>query len=92
MLWGLAYIAVSESYQHVRLLLLVFVLEKAVYVWAWIHWLVNLRGTLDDPGVVSNGFDKFFLSGFGTVDVAWGVFFLWAYFDSGKQSQGLPAE
>ena len=84
-LWGLAYISVSKSYAKVRMLLLVFAVEKAVYVGAWIYWLAKQRTILDEPGVVSNGFDKFFLNGFGVVDFAWGVFFVWVFITTGKK-------
>ncbi|MFD1062748.1 hypothetical protein ACFQ1Q_05775 [Winogradskyella litorisediminis] len=41
MLWGFAYIAVSKSYYKVPWLLLVFVIEKLVYVIVWLLWQNN---------------------------------------------------
>ena len=35
-LWGLAYVSVCKSYNQVRLLVGVFVIEKLVYVIAWL--------------------------------------------------------
>ena len=41
LLWGLAYLAVSESWAQQRKLALVFALEKTVYVISWIYWLYH---------------------------------------------------
>ncbi len=40
-LWGLAYIAVSKSYNQVRWLLGVFVIEKLAYVIAWLAFITS---------------------------------------------------
>lgn len=40
-LWGLAYIAVSKSYNQARWLLGVFVIEKLAYVIAWLAYITS---------------------------------------------------
>ncbi|MFI8377288.1 hypothetical protein [Leeuwenhoekiella sp. NPDC079379] len=40
-IWGLAYISVTKSYQHVKWLVGVFVIEKLIYGIIWINWLLN---------------------------------------------------
>lgn len=40
-IWGLAYISVTKSYQHVKWLVGVFVIEKLIYGVIWINWLLN---------------------------------------------------
>ena len=40
-IWGLAYISVNRSYQHVKWLVGVFVIEKLIYGVIWINWLLN---------------------------------------------------
>lgn len=40
-LWGLAYIAVRNTFSHVRWLLAVFVIEKLAYVIAWLIFVFN---------------------------------------------------
>lgn len=40
-LWGFAYISVSKSYQHTKWLVGVFVIEKLVYVIAWLAFITT---------------------------------------------------
>lgn len=40
-LWGLAYISVSKTYNRVRLLVGVFVIEKLAYVIAWLAFITS---------------------------------------------------
>lgn len=40
-LWGLAYIAVSKNYAHVKWLVAVFVIEKLAYVLAWLSFITS---------------------------------------------------
>ena len=81
MLWGAAYIAVSKSYRQVRLLVLVFVVEKLLYFGTWVLWL------RDQPVPFSEIFERslttgaFFLS-YGPIDLAFGLFFGWVYLKS----------
>lgn len=39
--WGLAYISIYKSYHQVKWLVLVFAIEKLLYVYTWIQWLLN---------------------------------------------------
>jgi len=74
MLWGLAYVAVSKSYQHVPYLVLVFVLEKLVYTVLWIKWISRFGDQL--PGIASQApMTAMFYRGYGLVDFSFGVFF-----------------
>ena len=40
-IWGLAYISVAKSYQHVKWLVAVFAVEKFVYGYVWTKWMLN---------------------------------------------------
>ncbi len=39
--WGLAYIAVAKNYHTVKWLVAVFALEKLIYGFIWIKWMLN---------------------------------------------------
>ncbi|MFK7969597.1 MAG: hypothetical protein AB8F95_04475 [Bacteroidia bacterium] len=41
MVWGLAYISVAKTYQHVKWLVAVFAIEKLIYGCVWTNWLLN---------------------------------------------------
>ena len=41
LIWGLAYISVAKSYQHVKWLVGVFAIEKLIYGCVWINWTLN---------------------------------------------------
>jgi hypothetical protein len=74
MLWGLAYVAVSRSYQHVPFLVLVFALEKLVYTILWFRWITRFGDQL--PGISSQApLTAMFYRGYGLVDFSFGVFF-----------------
>ncbi len=45
-LWGLAYIAVRNKYEHVRWLIGIFAIEKLAYVAMWIN-LITTQSILD---------------------------------------------
>ncbi len=77
MLWGAAYIAVSRRYRQVPALLAVFFVEKVAYFWAWLRW------NLDPPVPLAEVFQNSKVLGvwfatYGLVDLAFGLFFLWA--------------
>jgi hypothetical protein len=75
MLWGLAYVAVSRSYQHVPYLVLVFALEKLVYTILWIRWTLRFGDQLQ--GIASQApMTATFYRGYGIVDFSFGVFFV----------------
>ena len=76
MLWGVAYIAVSRSYQFVPYVVIVFVLEKLVYTVVWVAWLFRsghqLRSLFSEAPLTAT-----FFSTYGLVDFSFGVFFAW---------------
>ena len=72
LLWGLAYIAVSDGYENVKWLIAVFAIEKLAYVLAWLSFLSS-----QSLGAV---YEKDFLAGvfytiYGANDFAFMVFF-----------------
>ncbi len=75
-LWGMAYGAVAKSYQSVPTLILVFFVEKMVYVTTWLMWLSKNGSTL--PSVFAESpLTGFFFAVYGAGDLAFGLFFLW---------------
>jgi len=40
-LWGLAYISVAYNYDKVKWLVGVFAIEKSIYGYIWIKWMLN---------------------------------------------------
>lgn len=40
-LWGLAYMSIAKNYREVKWLVGVFVVEKFVYGYVWINWILN---------------------------------------------------
>jgi hypothetical protein len=39
--WGVTYMSIAKSYQHVKWLVGVFAIEKFIYGAAWINWMLN---------------------------------------------------
>lgn len=39
--WGLAYMSIANSYQEVKWLVGVFVIEKFIYGFIWTKWMLN---------------------------------------------------
>lgn len=77
-LWGLAYGSVATRYRQVPGLLLVFALEKLVYVASWVWWLTAHGGEL--PAIWSQDLlTALFYYLYGVIDLSFGVFFfsLW---------------
>lgn len=76
MLWGMAYVAVCRSYQHVPYVVMVFAVEKFVYAIIWIKWILRFGDQL--PGVLSEApLTGMFYYTYGLVDFLFGVFFAW---------------
>ncbi len=40
-LWGLAYMSIAKNYHKVKWLVGVFVVEKFIYGYVWIKWILN---------------------------------------------------
>lgn len=77
-LWGLAYCSVAKTYHYVPSLLLVFVVEKALYTVTWLMWLIKNGSTL--PGLFSESpLTATYYSIYGAGDFAFGLFFLWVF-------------
>jgi len=72
-LWGMAYLAVSSVYMHNRALM-VFAVEKMVYVVTWVYFLVNSWAEL--PGIYNESImTGMMLSVYGSGDLLFGLFF-----------------
>lgn len=72
-LWGLAYMSVSKNYQNVKWLIVVFAIEKFIYGYVWINWLLE--------NSISDVYEKDTLAGlfysvYGVNDWLFFVFFL----------------
>lgn len=39
--WGLAYMSVAKNYKHVKWLVAVFAIEKFIYGFCWILWMLS---------------------------------------------------
>lgn len=73
-LWGLAYLAVARTYPHVPYLVVVFVIEKMVYVITWVQWLAQSGQTL--PALFAQSpITAGFFALYGVIDLAFGLFF-----------------
>jgi len=75
--WGMAYISVSNSYKNVKWLVLVFAIEKLVYGIVWGIWISKNN--------VSQVFDKdvmagLFYSVYGLNDLIFFVFFAYVFY------------
>lgn len=76
-LWGLAYIAVYKNYASVPFLLLVFTIEKLVYVLVWLLWMnTHSLGAVYDQDTLAG----IFYTIYGVNDLIFGIFFAWVFF------------
>lgn len=72
MVWGLAYIAVSNSYENVKWLVIVFAIEKFAYAFVWAKWFfANDLSQVLEQDVLTG----IFYSIYGPSDFMYGVFF-----------------
>ena len=77
-LWGLAYIAVAESYRAVKWLVAVFAVEKVIYFGVWVLWMAQHRTQL--PTIFeASPLTATFLSIYGLNDLLFAVFFGWVF-------------
>ena len=76
-LWGLAYIAVRNSYEAVPWLIAVFVIEKIIYVIVYLQWFTShsLSDVYDQ-----DTFAGIFYTIYGANDFLFGLFFAWVFF------------
>jgi hypothetical protein len=80
-LWGLAYISVAKNYQAVKWLVAVFAIEKIVYGYVWVQWMLD--------NSISDVFDKDMMAGtfyaiYGINDILFALFFLFVLFRVSK--------
>ncbi|MDO6439097.1 hypothetical protein Q4534_16875 [Cyclobacterium sp. 1_MG-2023] len=72
-IWGLAYISVAKNYEKVKWIVGVFAIEKSIYGYIWINWMLNNN--------VSEVYEKdtmagLFYSIYGLNDLLFCAFFL----------------
>lgn len=76
MLWGLAYIAVRKNYAQVRWLIVVFVIEKLIYVIYWLKFILGQSLTdLYEKDVLAG----LFYSIYGVNDFIFMIFFAYVF-------------
>ncbi|NEN25547.1 hypothetical protein G3O08_18805 [Cryomorpha ignava] len=81
LIWGLAYISVARNYDKVKWLVGIFVIEKVIYGYIWINWMLN--------NSVSDVFEKDVMAGlyysiYGINDWVFSIFFLWVFVQLAK--------
>ncbi|EPR68282.1 hypothetical protein [Cyclobacterium qasimii] len=72
-IWGLAYISIAYDYEKVKWLVAVFAIEKSIYGYIWIKWMLDNN--------VSEVYEKDIMAGlfysiYGINDLIFCVFFL----------------
>jgi hypothetical protein len=77
-LWGLAYIAVAQSYSHVRPLVALFAIEKLVYVLSWGLWWLAHGADFSTIMARSPLTGTFYII-YGINDLLFGLFFAWVF-------------
>ena len=75
-IWGLAYMSIAKNYQSVKWLVAVFAIEKFIYGFVWIKWLLN--------NSISDVYEKdvmagLFYSMYGVNDWLFFVFFSYVF-------------
>ncbi len=76
MLWGVAYTSVAKAYRAVPYLVLLFFVEKMLYVLTWLMWLSKNANTL--PALFAESpLTAIFYSIYCAGDLVFGLFFLW---------------
>jgi len=89
MLWGAAYASVAKSYQAVPYLVLLFFVEKILYVMTWLMWLTKNLDSL--PTLFADSpVTAIFYSVYGAGDLVFGVFFLWVVCNSCSKRTESP--
>jgi len=77
LIWGCAYLAVATNYRKVKWLVGTFVIEKLIYVIAWVKWIMsnNLSEVYD-----KDLFAGFFYSTYGINDFIFFLFFSFVFY------------
>ncbi|MBI3229201.1 MAG: hypothetical protein HYZ45_03165 [Burkholderiales bacterium] len=76
-LWGVAYGTVARNYLAVPCLCLLFFIEKMIYVFTWLSWLLRHGHTLADL-MAQSPTTALFFAVYGAGDLLFGLMFLWA--------------
>ena len=74
MLWGAAYIAVSDKVVELPAVLFVFSLEKALYAISWFAWIMNPNNLLVSV-FQKSALTGIFFTFYGPIDLIFGVCF-----------------
>ena len=74
--WGMAYLAVSKQYMHVKTLVAVFAVEKLAYVVSWCLWMFHY-GTHIPTWFEQSALTGIFMLIYGPNDMLFMLFFLW---------------
>jgi hypothetical protein len=76
MLWGIAYLVVARNHAAVPALVLVFAVEKAIYVTTWIIWMADYGS---DFGAIwaRDPLTAIFYAVYGPNDLFFGILFTW---------------
>lgn len=85
-LWGIAYISVAKSYEKVKWLIALFAVEKLIYGYVWIQWLLNNN--------LSDVYEKdtmagLFYSMYGINDLLFSIFFLFIFMRLIKRNKSV---
>jgi len=75
--WGFLYIAVAFNYRNAKWVVAVFVIEKLIYVIAWLLWMIN-NNVIDV--YEKDLFAGIFYSVYGINDFIFFMFFLYVFY------------
>lgn len=82
-LWGMTYISVSSLYMYTRNLMILFAIEKLAYTLTWVYFLMRNGAML--PDIFNESFmTGLMFSSYGSIDFAFGCFFLWVWISGYK--------
>lgn len=85
-IWGLAYISVARSYHSVKWLLGVFAIEKFIYGYIWINWLLkNSLSSVYKEDLMAG----IFYTLYGINDWIFFIFFTWVFLQLIKRESKL---
>ena len=82
MVWGLAYIAVNKKHKTLKWLVGIFALEKIIYAFIWLNWLLK-----NDLSIVykQDTLAGVFYTIYGVNDFIFFLFFTYVFFKTPKQ-------
>ena len=82
--WGFAYLSVAHNYNQAKWLVGVFVVEKLIYGFIWIKWMIN--NDLADV-YTKDAMAGIYYAIYGVNDWIFFIFFSYVFFSLIKQSQ-----